>query len=314
MTRLAIALAALLLFAPVTACGADEATASGSDGSGSDAETTGTDASDEDQADGLGADAAARVDATPCESQCDGKNCGDDGCGGLCGSCFGTYTCEEGLCTPCQPDCGDKSCGDDGCGDTCGVCAEPEVCTDWQCGPPPLAICLDIVPCLMGACADSAGDIATCIADEIAACGPADSPGEEASATALVTCMADQGCTFEPGSARAECQRGNCLQETVTCSQSSEGEAECHTLLQCLEGDDCPKDVMTGEPTIACLADCLATGTAEAVEKYWELMLCVDAQCLGSPDYDDMGLCFDEETDTGGACGWPFRDCLMSMF
>ncbi len=34
----------------------------------------------------------------PCDPQCEGKNCGDDGCGGTCGTCPDGQTCQEGSC------------------------------------------------------------------------------------------------------------------------------------------------------------------------------------------------------------------------
>jgi len=65
-----------------------------------------------------------------CTPDCDGKACGDNGCGGLCGVCDSglvcdhTFTCAE----PCVPDCDDKACGDDGCGGLCGTCDGGLVC------------------------------------------------------------------------------------------------------------------------------------------------------------------------------------------
>jgi len=305
----------LFTLALVSACGADAASgdASGPSPGDGDASAIGGDAIGDGAGGGAEADSATVDAPPPCEPQCEGKTCGDNGCGGLCGTCFGAYTCEEGVCTPCVPQCEGKTCGNDGCGGTCGDCTEPEVCTDSQCGPPPPSRCLEMAPCVMAACVDAGDEMATCITEGTAACGPAVTPVQEAASAALVTCLADNGCSLAEGPDRAECQRIFCLEETVACSQSAEGELECHTILQCLEGDECPKDFMTGEPTIGCIADCLVDGTADAVAKYWELTLCVDAQCLES-DYDDMDLCFSEETDTGGACRWPFRDCLMSMF
>ncbi len=72
-----------------------------------------------------------------CQPQCEGKFCGPDGCGGTCGSCEEGLECkEDGLCyePACVPDCSNKYCGPDGCGSTCGECAWPEVCIDWGCG------------------------------------------------------------------------------------------------------------------------------------------------------------------------------------
>ena len=41
-----------------------------------------------------------------CVSNCAGKECGDDGCGGSCGECPGGYTCQNGSCLPVSA-CGD---------------------------------------------------------------------------------------------------------------------------------------------------------------------------------------------------------------
>jgi hypothetical protein len=109
-----------------------------------------------------------------CWPSCVGKQCGDDGCGGSCGSCPQGYycdphnnkcvadckalcetiecgpaggvgecdcgecsgpqdTCNDGICL-CQPDCEGKECGIDGCGGSCGECTgEQEACQDGVC-------------------------------------------------------------------------------------------------------------------------------------------------------------------------------------
>ena len=66
-----------------------------------------------------------------CQPNCEGKECGDDGCGGSCGACADGEECSaDGQCVPCQPKCDGKECGDDGCGGTCGDCpTDKPVCT-----------------------------------------------------------------------------------------------------------------------------------------------------------------------------------------
>lgn len=95
---------------------------------------------------------------------CTGKECGPDGCGGVCGTCddgescdVQTGTCQgfcgnscEGSCGPCPsnssqtltctsggvckcnltctPNCAGKTCGDDTCGGSCGPCDAGSVC------------------------------------------------------------------------------------------------------------------------------------------------------------------------------------------
>jgi hypothetical protein len=53
---------------------------------------------------------------------CVNKNCGDDGCGGSCGTCSDGVTCNNGVC--CNKNCSGKNCGDDGCGGSCGTCTD----------------------------------------------------------------------------------------------------------------------------------------------------------------------------------------------
>jgi len=64
-----------------------------------------------------------------CVPQCAGKDCGDDGCGGSCGSCGSDESCgSDGKCTD-KCSCVGKSCGDDGCGRVCGYCGPGTQCT-----------------------------------------------------------------------------------------------------------------------------------------------------------------------------------------
>lgn len=70
----------------------------------------------------------ALPDVTPdiCVPSCSGKECGPDGCGGVCGSCPKGYECLDYKCK-CIPSCAGKECGDNGCGGSCGTC--PDGCT-----------------------------------------------------------------------------------------------------------------------------------------------------------------------------------------
>jgi PKD repeat protein len=71
-----------------------------------------------------------------CEPQCEGKECGPDGCDGVCGYCNNDEECVNGQCAPiCVPDCAGKECGPDGCGGVCGACAADMSCVNGQCVP-----------------------------------------------------------------------------------------------------------------------------------------------------------------------------------
>jgi hypothetical protein len=65
-----------------------------------------------------------------CTRDCRNKDCGDDGCGGVCGACGPSEECSpEEQCSVCEPVCEGKTCGDDTCGGLCGTCADGETCT-----------------------------------------------------------------------------------------------------------------------------------------------------------------------------------------
>jgi hypothetical protein len=52
----------------------------------------------------------------------------------------GIMVSDVSTCTACIPSCDGKSCGDDGCGGLCGACADGEFCDDGVCGPPPAPV------------------------------------------------------------------------------------------------------------------------------------------------------------------------------
>lgn len=100
---------------------------------------------DDDAPDITGGTGQTDVDVTitapdgACIPQCDGKLCGPDGCGNICGFCLGGFACKEGECVPvCDPftPCEGKVCGPDGCGGQCGSCDPNFDCgQDGQCYP-----------------------------------------------------------------------------------------------------------------------------------------------------------------------------------
>jgi hypothetical protein len=76
-------------------------------------------------------DADLKAEVLECQQQCEGRDCGPDGCGGNCGQCGGMQACWDGVC--CSPDCDDFDCGPDGCGGSCGHCDDSAVCLDGLC-------------------------------------------------------------------------------------------------------------------------------------------------------------------------------------
>ena len=132
-----------------------------------------------------------------CEPQCDGKNCGPNGCiGGSCGRCASGQTCSwTGICMgaqTCSPNCTGKQCGPDGCN---GMC--PNECSPGQ-------TCSDNGQCLSGSgCTPNCGN-RTCGSNGCGGlCGGQESCGETAP-----TCSTEGGSCYTTNTVSAVCCDG----------------------------------------------------------------------------------------------------------
>ena len=238
-----------------------------------------------------------------CIPDCEGRECGSDGCGGKCGSCqVDGSTCLEGQCTGgCEPDCDGKDCGDDGCGGSCGKCEAPdEECVNDLCVTTCEPDCTDAV------CGDDGcgGNCGPCGAGSMCVDGNCECApkcdGKE--------CGAD-GCGGKCGEcpdAAPVCEAGKCV-------------AECDP--DC-EGKECGDDGCDGE-----CGECSDDASCEdgvcvpGCEPHCGMSACGDDGCGGSCGDcpDDTPICDDGEcvadctpdcTDKecgedgcGGACG-----------
>ena len=92
-----------------------------------------------------------------CTPDCNGKNCGDDGCEGSCGVCVEGY-CEDGVCLHFDPDC-ETACSQAECG---VVVRRFDDGPDYECecGECPADPCFDL--CVNGMCQPSGADPEVC--------------------------------------------------------------------------------------------------------------------------------------------------------
>lgn len=138
----------------------------------------------------------------PCVPQCAATTpCGDDGCGGSCGSCHGTDTCVGGTCV-CTPHCEGRRCGPDGCGGVCGTCEVGPLCSQTTCD-------------------EAAG---RCVLAPIAGCCSSDAQCDDGDPCTRDTCRSAT-CQHEPAAAGTVCAAGVC-----------DGAGQC---AQCLRDGDC---------------------------------------------------------------------------
>jgi hypothetical protein len=185
----------------------------------------------------------------PCETQCQGKQCGPDGCGGSCGSCpVGAGCTPAFVCvTPCAPSCSDRQCGDDGCGGSCGSCELGASCDDaGTCVPDCTPSCTgrecgdDGCGGECGPCAptDTCTDVGACVPVCVPACG-------------LAVCGGD-GCGGACGSCDTgtHCDAGACVADCVpacdgkSCGPDGCGGAcgSCETGFHCGDAGACAAD------------------------------------------------------------------------
>ncbi len=186
-----------------------------------------------------------------CTPDCEGKNCGDDHCGGSCGECGPGQVCTDyGRC--CTPHCEGKQCGDDGCGGQCGQCDYPvEYCdlegrcvNDYGCTPHdypgcPSCACEECVCNTDPHCCNLEWDFSCaqlCKNDcgGCRACVP-DCAGKE---------CGDDGCHGQCGYCPKgkTCYKGKCV-EHCSCGDRECGTSPCGDPCgECPEGQECTKD------------------------------------------------------------------------
>ncbi|MFC1610422.1 PKD domain-containing protein [Myxococcota bacterium] len=233
-----------------------------------------------------------------CTPDCVGKECGDDGCGGSCGSCADPFLCQSGTCEcpegleDCSGTCVDLQTNDDHCGDCDNGCNTDAVC-------------------ILGVCSPMCGDTICDGAENCENC-PSDCPtaGDEVCCSGVLhsgDCCDDQDCV-----APDTCIGWSCLPPS-TCENDADGDhygvgascvgPDCDDADPTVHpgapercngvDDDCDETIDDDWPDLgnACSAgvgQCEASGT----------MLCTidgrDATCDASPGSPEAERCGDE--------------------
>ncbi len=151
-----------------------------------------------------------------CEPSCLNKDCGDDSCGGSCGSCGDETDCVDNKCVGCLPHCEDKECGVDGCGGSCGECPDGESCLADMCeegASPQCAACQQSCQAQYGSCGNS------CSSAQSSCAG---SCGSQMS-SCMGQCQGNPSCSSQCQSMYSSCmgqcgsQQGQCMS---SCSQA----------------------------------------------------------------------------------------------
>jgi hypothetical protein len=249
-----------------------------------------------------------------CTPDCNNKLCGDDGCGGTCGTCPANFTCTAGQCNQvCVPSCLGKECGSDGCGGLCGQCVAPGTCSD-------AGLCSKKGSCF-GVCDHSFSDWG-CFCDE-QCIGYGDCCADICESCPLLSHC--DPCT--PDCSGRECGSNGC---GGSCGPCPEGET-------CSDAGLCqgPPPLTTCNGVLLCKADCAANdnlclgacddrATQTAAAAYGAFKTCTDAACpacgyslscldtCGSAACSDyVGPCFPKATMTCPQLWLCAQDCMM---
>lgn len=245
----------------------------------------------------------------PCVPDCNGRICGPDGCGSLCGFCSHPQVCNEfGQCIAiCVKQCDGRDCGSDGCGGYCGECTSELVCgeVDGLCHEKDCVPNCDDKVCGTDGCGSTCGDCAApkicdfgaCI---LGPCGTVTAQGE-CQGNSAVWCenstklmendcsqAPNHKCTYDPNAKKYQCSdKGPCV---PSCEGKLCGDDGC--------GSICPPGCSTGW---AC-----AAGTCKPEQG----ANCGSITAAGDCQGDTLWFCASKVlysldcTQTGEKCKW----------
>ena len=232
-----------------------------------------------------------------CDIQCAGKDCGDNGCGGVCGQCGDKETCVAGKC---QSNCGNNVCGPD---ENCATCPA-------DCGCKAGLVCFESACCTPGTCdglgfecgehQDNCGGTLKCGACSKYAKSYCDSSGHcQCSADCVDKECGDNGCGGICGDCAPNqtCDLGTCTCPGVKCNN------EC-----CKDGDTCYENACCTPGTCESLGfecgirsdGCGSTIDCGKCEQYPNSYCAADGKCKCLPDCRGKA-CGDD--GCGGSCG-----------
>lgn len=245
-----------------------------------------------------------------CVGTCYGKNCGDDGCGHVCGplngACQSGYACSNNICVE-SSNCDGRECGPNGDGFNCGVCPSPYQCINGHCDTSCTPDCSGLSCGLDRNCAQSCGSC----------------PSGQSCVKGACTLPCTRYCP--PNGVDSECHCGTdncgnswggCAGSTPTCCiTGSIGGVSC-TVNQCVANTCCPAtrecgsnlcgDGQCGSPCNELKQVCFGKNSPATIS------YCVDLpqECIdGANSYkcDASGVCetrvlYSQSCDAAGVC------------
>ena len=248
-----------------------------------------------------------------CTPDCEHRECGNDGCGGICGICGSGYSCRNGVCMEgdCSPNCNGKECGTDGCGGICGVCYDKG-------GKPSLESCdkesfscssrdeVDILEDGTSTCSERRGE---CVHDSDCASYDDGNPCNGLTVCSECECQVDPATIIDCSDVQAgPCTETYCDEADGECKQMSKKDGSpCDDGSNCTLNDGCADGVCGGTPlkcddgeecTVdACEADlgCVFSPVSNGTE-------CNDGSLCTGGDHCEDGECVGDTLPACDSC------------
>ena len=225
--------------------------------------------------------------------------------------------CVEGECFPCQPDCAGKQCGDDGCGGSCGECEGPKMqCVEGECQV--VCDCLSDADCTPAGVLDLCNGMLVCGLTTPCMCEF--DPESVVNCPVGQVCIPSTGECCTPDCDGKECGDDGCGGSCGACAEGlvCNGLGQCNALLPggCCEDDsDCPEP--DAGPTYLCVgkgAGELDFGVCKPEHdpaRCWDDGDCGPSfKCHGASVCGCQGEC-DPEFDEEGICLSPDGKCAL---
>lgn len=238
---------------------------------------------------------SARPPTCGCTPSCGGRTCGDDGCGGSCGTCASDRTCSASgscVCAAGRTDCGgacvDTSSDAAHCGACGNACSASEVCSSASCASSCTPSCAGR-SCGADGCGGSCG---SCAAGQT--CNASGSCVSSCTPSCAGRSCGDDGCGGSCGS----CPAGRACDASGACACAS-GRTDCggscvDTASDPLHCGACGSVCAAGQACVSGACGCVPSCGGRA---------CGDDGCGGS-----CGACAADRVCAGGAC-----ECAASL-
>ena len=239
------------------------------------------------------------VGGTGCS--CNGKVCGDDGCGNSCGNCSSGSTCQAGACIAAPTcTCGGAVCGLDNCGNSCGACQNGQTCQGGHCSGGTTCSCGGAL-CGFDNCGNACGTCQSGWTCSGGGCIPDTQPQGTGTCSDILDCVVNTCLDIPDDNQAAACQ------DACYTAGNPTGQTEFGNYVDCINacGAD---DFCFADTCPPAQAACFFAGSGPG--GCFDILDCFDF--CGNNDDNCIVACYEASTTTAQAALLGLNDCLTA--